>query len=556
MREVHSDKKKVIAALAASHHGKLAEYVPVALQAAVDDPDFFAHLIAWNHLKGAIRDAKIALPILALLALKTRPDNMGGDAWPPLVDNALAHLADLRPREFVKAIMFGWDQKAPTRMLKRLTIRYLRDMEADRFEWEATALRHRQSLRWLYAQAQIPVKSSESAVFGQFRKGKDRGIRPHRFTVLSTLANLSPVEIGGMMDKYKLPFLNVRGALGAKAKEPDVVLALMKRMSPTELVTNMKWLKRVGVQTVPALRSQLEASLGEAAKPQKRRAKISATLKTTRAAEALADDEALSGKLRVLQEKQIEVAKVEKGIDGDWLVLADKSGSMEEAMETARMIAGVLAKMVRGKVHLVFFSTEPRYFDVTGKTYEEIKALTATMTAQGGTSIGIGLAYLYDRKIAVDGIAIVSDGCENAHLMGRSSLFGGAPPFASVYPNYVKLIDLEPTVYWYRTKTSFPAAVLQKYPLFDVQNQAKSEIDEFERSCRAAKIDVQLFDLTKGVDYYSVPNLVGTMKIGRFQLLDDILAMPLRSLDEVLDKAKGERVLPEVQPVRGVNVRV
>lgn len=551
MAEQTYDKRRLISDLIKSPHSKLAEYVDVGLPAAERDAEFFAQLLAWNHVKGQIRDAKVAFPILALKALygpiyRTNVITADGPLRDRYAENALAHLADLRPREFVKAINFGWDIGAPTRMLDRLMIRYVRDLEADRHDWERTAIIHREMLRWLYSQTQIPVKVAmgESALFGQIRKGKDRGPAPQRFRVLATLKDLSPVEIAGQVEKYKLPFLIVRGALGAKAKDPDVVLALMKRMSSTELVTNMKWLERVGVKTVPALRAQLEESLGKAASSKKA---PKATLKTTRAAEALADEPALSGKLRVLQEKQLDKLA---GIDGNWLVLADKSGSMEQAMEAARLVAGTLTRLVKGRVHLVFFDTTPRYLEATGKTYEELQQITAGYTAAGGTSIGCGVQALADRDLAVDGIAIVSDGCENQF---------GYPHFSDAYTSYVRrlgMADQPPTVYWYRTAVTVLSASIEAVmrdhrmsrgdALLALRDSAVQEITGFQTRCLAAKIDVQIFDLSVGeVDYYSVVNLVPTMKVARYQLLDEIQAMPLRTLDEVLDRTLGVQVLPQ-----------
>lgn len=518
------DKKQIIAALAQSPHGKLTDYSTVALKALADDPDFYAHITAWNHLKGSIRDAKVALPVLGLM-MAQQPE--------VLIENALAHLADLRPREFVRAIQFGWDIKAPTRMLKRLAIRYLRDLEADRHAWERTALQHRESLRWLYAQSGIPVrvKGGESALFHQTRKGKDRGLPPARFRTLASLPNLSPEEIAGQIDKYKIPFLIARGALGAKAKEPDVVLALMKRMSTSELVTNMKWLERVGVKTVPALRAALEEALGKAgaAKKQKR----GAVLKATTAATVLADDEVLSGKLRVLQEKQIDHIA---GIDGDWLVLADKSGSMEAAMDAGRLLAATLTRLVKGRVYLMFFDTVPRYMDATGMSYEALTAHTATISANGGTSIGCGVRYLQDKKLTVEGIAIVSDGCENAH-----------PPFGEAYQNYVRALGCEPpTVYWYRCGTAFPPNVVAAHGLRAVQGQADYEIQSFVEGCKRAKIDLQTFDLRGGVDAYSVPLLAETMRCKRYELLDEIYSCKFRTLNEVLDRTIDVPVLPQI----------
>lgn len=509
-------KSQVISELTKSPHGKLAEYIAVGVPAAREDADFFGHLVAWNHGRGQIRDAKVALPILALSAR---------DLPAGLVENALAHLADLNPRLFDRALTFARSVPVPQRVLRRLVERYLRDLEMDGKAWERTAIQHRNTLKSLYGRYHVkPAASADAALF----KGRGEG----KFAVLRSLASLTPEEIAGTVQAHKIPFMIARGALGDKAKHPDVVLALMSRMTATELVTNAKALERLGVKTVPALRAAFEAAIEKAGASKRQRG---ATLKTTRAAEALADDEKLSGKLRALQERQLDNIR---GIEGNWLVLGDKSGSMEKSIELAREVAAVLTRMVKGTVHLVFFDTTPRHLDVTGKSLEALKLATATIQAQGATSIGCGLQYALDRKLECDGIAIVSDGCENT-----------LPRFADVYANYAKRMDREPTVYWYQTESVMPPKPGHISPwqyeqakgLFAMQ--AAAEIRGFLASCAGVKCDVQTFDLRGGADYYSLPNIVQTMRVGRYALLDEILAAPFRCLDEVLDRTKGMEVV-------------
>lgn len=527
--EVTTNLKALLSALMKSPHGKLAEYLSVCGKFSTVDPDLFAHTIAYNHVKGQVRDAKVALPVIQLIGLKANP--FDDKTLAPYSENALAHLADLRPREFLRALEFAKDIKAPIRLLRRLTERYLIDLEKDRREWNRTALQHRGTLRALYAKWAFtaPGRAKTKADW-TYEKAVLFGDAPAGtvFAKLKTLKDMAPEEIAGTIAQYQIPFLIAHGALGAKAKEPDVVLALIARMSSTELVTNMKWLEKMGVKTVPVLRAALAEALEKAGASRKA---PKATFKTTTAAEALGDDDVLAGKLRVLQEKQIEKLAT---IDGDWLVLGDKSGSMEKAIETARMVAATLARMVKGKVHLVFFDNSPRYFDATGKTYEELQAITQGITANGWTSIGCGLEYCRERRLEVDGIAIVGDGCENH-----------SPTFASAYHYYDRQFEARPTVYFYQTATSFPDWAIGQHGLAAVQRQADNEIAEFKRSCQQEKIDLQTFDLTGGTDYYAMPNLAATMRVQRYSLLDEILGTKLRTLDEVLDRTAGMPVLAQ-----------
>lgn len=570
MAERTVDRRDLVAALTKSPHGDLRLYAPVAISAAQHDPEYYAHVIAWNARKGQIRDAKVALPVLALASQ--------GDLLEPALENALAHLADLPPRMFLQALDFakdlraGWDSApavredkkkgiagrpaipsqaampVPMRTLRRLVTRYLRDLEADWHRWERTALQHRESLRALYARhhlgaGQTRFSAYETALFGPSRQTPDRP-RPSRgkFAIVRQLATLSSTEIGGVITKYQIPFKVARGALGARAKEPDVVLALIGAMTDTELVTNMRALKRLGVQSVPALRGALELRL-EKAGSKKRQPKT--TLKATRAAEALADDEVLSTKLRALQERQLDALG---SVDGRWLVLADKSASMEVAIETANQVAAVLARMAKD-VRLVYFDTAPRAVDATGKTYEEIKALTSMMRAQNSTSIGCGVDYAMLQGWEIDGIALVTDGAENA-----------APMFADAYTRYMARLDKRVPVYWFHVQGDLRAmlrtiaqSLYQRDPVDheyrDAEAQRDREVALFRERCEHAGIVLDRFDLTGGVDYYSVLDLCKTMKTNRYSLIQEIMETPLATLNDVLQRTTHIGVLPRAASI-------
>lgn len=118
---------------------------------------------------------------------------------------------------------------------------------------------------------------------------------------------MSAGEAAGTILERKIPFLVALGTLGAKARDEKLVLALIERMSPTELVTNTGMLEKLGMKSRPVLRAAFEKGLEKAAKSKKN------TLKTTRAAETV-KDEGLKAKLQNLQEKQI---KAGGGVDGD-----------------------------------------------------------------------------------------------------------------------------------------------------------------------------------------------------------------------------------------------
>lgn len=475
-------KNQIIEQLTKSPHGDLKQYVPVGRVAAKTEAEFLAHLIAWNQQHGQVRDSKVALPVVSL-----GEPSFDGE----LAENSLAHLAMLDPRNLVRALTFGAEAKTPQRgrALRRLVEQYLRTREASSGWWNATVVQHRASMKTLYARWHVkPSPMAERILFKQdYPAGSV-------FADIAGLKSMEAKDAAAAIMERRIPFLVAVGALGARAKETDLVLALIERMSPLEVVTNTKMLERLNVKAVPALRAAFEAKLQEAAKSK------GATFKTTRAAEAMTDD-SLKEKLRGVQEKQI---KALGGVEGNWLVLGDKSGSMAQAIDVSKMVAGTLARAVKGWVLLCFFDSVPRFMDATGKSYDEICGETHRITASGGTSIGCGLQHLLDKGVEVDGIAIVSDGGE-----------GQLPAFARVYPAYSKLIGKEPPVYFYRLR---------------------GDPDRLTMTMQAAGLDMQTFDLTGGVDYYSLPNIVATMSTRRYGLVDQIMETPLMTVAQALQR--------------------
>lgn len=126
--------------------------------------------------------------------------------------------------------------------------------------------------------------------------------------------------------------------------------------------------------------------------------------------------------------------------------------------------------------------------------------------ASGGTDMSCGVRYALDKGLRVDGIVYISDGANHSSAV------------KPVYERYCERMGVEPTIYFYKLD---------------------GEADVFSREA----LEIQTFDLRgQRADYYSLPNLVQTMRVARYALLEEILATPLRTLDEVLDKTEGMNV--------------
>ena len=482
-------RNALIGSLLKMTHGKLEEYVKVGLAAAAADPDLFGHFITWNGQRGKVRDAKIAFAVLALRGVKK------GDQ--DLAENAVANLLLLSPRDLVRAYDFsklvtGQGHPIPggyRRLVEQGLRRYLREREQQHGWWERTAVQHRRSLKRLYRLSHCkPSGHAQRILFKQdYPKGSV-------FAAIAGLHALPPQEAAGVILEHALPFEIIVGSVDVK--NPDILLALIEGMTGNQVITNTKMLERLGVMKSPILKASYDAALVRA----KSDTRVE-TLKAGRAAEATTD-ETVRAKLGGLQ--QHKVAQLGT-IDGDWLVLGDRSGSMAASIEMSRRIAGFIAERVKGKVYLVFFNTEPMFFDVSGKPIHQIAEETKRISVNGGTSIGCGLEYVFQKGLPVQGIAIVSDGAENT-----------SPVFPVVFQKYCEQLGVEPTTY-----------------LFKLPGQT----DVLTGNCARAGIALETFEAS-ALDYYALPQTVALLRTGKFSLYDDIMAVKLLTIDGVF-RGKG-----------------
>lgn len=497
--EAGLSKLKAITELTRAPHGNLDEYLPVGTQAAREDPEWYAHLIAWNEKKGQVRDSKLALPVIQLADLK----GQSGVPWhTTLRENALAHLALQSPRDLLRALKWAKEgAKVGHHTLARMVKRYIHEREKKVGWWDRTVLTHRKSMLSLYRYFRIkPSTRANDILF--------KGARPEGspFEALATLSSMTSNDAAAAIVNHRLPFLSVMGALGGKITG-DLGLAIIERMSPNELVTNSKLLERAGLSTNPAMRAAYEAKLAKPAT----KSSLKASLKTTRAAGVVGGK--LGEKLKAQQERVLDTMAVK----GNWAVLADKSASMQLAIEIARQVTGILARVADGETHLVFMDTTARYLNATKREYDWVNQQTSMVQAQGGTSLGVGLAYLLERGITeIDGIVVVSDAQEN-----------NPPAFAHMYTRLCGMIGKQPPVYLYRVEPG---------------SRSYADVD-LAQSMKTMGHELQEFDLRgMKVDYTSLPNLVLTMRANRYSLIDEVYGVPLLTLDDVFAVTRGYEV--------------
>lgn len=471
---------------------KLDFYTSDALAAAKADPELVAHFIAWNDINGRVRDTKVAIPMIALRGVTKKDAD--------LAENAIAHLLKLSPRELVRAHYFSkrLSQQAlpisggfrPMFEKKGIGL-YLQKREQNTLWWDKTVVQHRDSMKLLYQISHLkPSLRAQEILF------EHKYPRGSVFEKIAKLREMSPKEVAGAIleSKIQIPVEVIIGSV-AKAKDKNIVLALLEVMTGNQLINYTQMLQKFGVMEDTILKAAYEAALVRAAGDKKVE-----TLKAGRAAELLKGT-AVEGKLKNLQQKKVEQLGT---IEGDWLVLGDRSGSMRTSIEVARKISSLIAERVAGSVYLVFFDMAPTYFDVTGKSYDEVLEMTRRVGAGGNTSIGCGLDYLLQKGIVVNGIAIASDGGENYN-----------PRFPAVYKKYCEKFSVEPPVY-----------------LFHVDGDR----DALSKDCDSAGVELTKFELGSDVDYYSIPGIVAGLRAQKYSLFEEIMETKLLRLEDAFER--------------------
>lgn len=488
------NKNKLIQQILKMPHGDLKNYVET-LPIAKQDIDLFAHFIAWDNKKGKIRDIKAALPIIAL---RTFSKNDGTYA-----ENALAALLTLSPRDLVKAYRFskqltvlgnnitgGWRQALQAGIQKYLEIR-----EENTKWWDAAVVRNRKAMIELYTISH--KKPSERAQKILFEK-----VYPKNsvFEAIKNLKDMEELKAASVILKHKLPMSIVLGA-GIKIKDNEnLLLSMVENMTGNEILNSTNTLKELGAFNFRSVQASYDLAIEKA----KTDTRVN-VFKASKAVEKV--DKKQADKLITIQRAQ---AKTLTKINANVLVLADCSGSMNVSLDLGRKIAGVVSSQVTGKLSLVFFNETPRFFDVTGKTYDEINTATKSVVIRGQTSVGCGLQYLLDKKEVIDLIIIISDGGDNYR-----------PLFHDVYKKYAETLLCAPPIYFFRVA---------------------GDPDTLSFYCKQQNISIEKFEVDATFDYYALPQILSTIKNSRYDLLNEILDTPLLQLDNSLKQLEEKEI--------------
>lgn len=485
-------------------HRRLEALAPVHLDALERDPLFYGRLAPWYFEHGEVRDHKALFAAHLLTA-----------EFPEFREAGWVLLQELAPFEVARVVDHAKRTlgKSP-RVLKSAVTHYLRARERNPAQFDGAALRARKHLKHLYATLRIKPSPRAQAIL--FADRPPEGSQP---AALKRLAKAETAEEQAtIILDARLPYTTAVGAV--RAITPALLVALVERMTPQEVINNLGMLKRRGAMAEPDVRALIDGKL-EAAGTDRR----VSTMKAKRAIEATDLDVRARVALTEMMDRRV-AAKVQ--IRRPTALFVDKSGSMSEAIEVAKQLAALASAAVAVPLRVYAFDTvafeirpgEPAggglvrraVFALTGATpadapprgewrrptLSEWEEAFRFIRANGGTSIGAALAMMRSQRVYAEQIVLVTDEGENT-----------PPYFRDAYEQYARELGVRPNVV-----------------IILVGGAYRQFGDALERA------GVELMRWTFDGDYYSLPNVLPLLAMpSRAELVEQIMAreMPRRT---------------------------
>lgn len=507
----------ILNSLLTTPHRDLGVIWPIHREMAEQDPRFYVRLAAWYHDKGDVRDHKEMFVV-----------NLALSDFEGHRDVGLALLRGLPPYELVRVVDFIHGRKstrkvpvaaqaqrrqkarklfgtaaasepsrdAPRqietrvenfglfrnvpRSVKTEIARYLAEREADPDWFDSTALMARKALKRLYAV--LHLRPGERAQQILFEREPPPGSRLHALRELARTEN--PTDQARAIVEHRIPYRVAATVI--KQMTPTVLLALIDRMSPQELINNLGSLQRRGALDNAQLKELIDAKLDEA-----RTATRVSAYKAEEAAKVVGLSAEMQKKLEAVTDTQV---KAKGRIQRPTALLVDKSASMDEAIELGKRIAAMISAICEQNLYVYAFDSLAYEVVANGTDLAAWERAFRGINAGGSTSCGSPLVSLRAKQRYVEQIIMVTDEGENT-----------SPLFVNEMTQYQTALKVAPSICLVRTPGGG---------------------NLIERQSREAGLAVDVFQFSG--DYYALPNLVPMLtRASKLELLMEIMDYPL-----------------------------
>ena len=379
----------ILNTLLTTPHRELGKIWPVHRDLIELDPRFYVRLAAWYHDHGDVRDHKEMFIIALVLS-----------AFEGHRDVGLALLRRLPPYQVIRVLDFIHGRKAtrkvrangaeapaatvveefglfrnPPRALRTEIVRYLRERETDPEWFDGSVLIARNAIKRMYALLHVaPGERAQKILFDEDPPADSR------IFALKQLARAEdPADQARAIIEHAIPYRVASTVV--KQMTPTVLLALIDRMSPQELINNLGALKRRGAFDNPELKALIEAKLQEARTAQR--------VSAFKAEEAMKAADLSDDVKRTLEQVADAQVKAKGRIDRPTALLIDKSGSMSVAIELGKRIGALVSSVSSQALYVYAFDTLAYPIEAAGPDLAAWEAAIKGITAGGGTSCGV-----------------------------------------------------------------------------------------------------------------------------------------------------------------------
>jgi hypothetical protein len=462
----------ILNSLLATPHRKLEQVTRLHRQMIERDPVFYGRLAAWYQANGDARDHKEVF-VASLLASELEEHRGAGfvmlQGFPP---DEVARIVDYLKKHIGKV----------PRSARTAVREYLRSLEAEPVKLDRADTKARKAMKHLYSTLHIkPGERADAVLFKGAPPQDGLAIALKRLAKASTAA-----EQAALVVEHAIPFTAALDAL--KKMAPSVIAALVSRMSPQELIDDLKALKSSGALDNDEVKALVDEKLAAAAKSEREAAHGLGA-----AADAARLGEAITRRLQLTDE-----AKRQGRISRPTALLVDKSGSKQDAIEVGKQLAAMISSITVADLFVYAFDTLPYQVQAGGPGLKDWERAFKRIKAGGSTSIGAALVPLRIKKQVIEQIVLVTDEDENT-----------PPFFVDAYESYRRELNIAPGV------------IIVKV------GQAG---DRIERKLREKRVRFDTFAFAG--DHNSLTNLVPLLsRPARLEMLVEILGTPLPARD-------------------------
>lgn len=278
-------------------------------------------------------------------------------------------------------------------LMRSVMTDWVRGLEREPARFDGVVIRLRKPLKSIYRRHHIAPSARAQAILFDNDPPTDS-----KLGALRQVARSGDPELWlQLVEKHKLPYTALTSVL---PNTTAAKIVMVQSMSPREAANNRARLEREGLLAVPEIfevwSAKVAQSTGSAASLRHRQS-------------TQGTDERVQAVIDAAVEKSVaEEAEIERKT----LLLVDRSGSMEGAIQVAKKLAARIAPRCTAGLMIVAFNTEACEIKPRGTTLRHMDMAFAELRAMGGTAMGAGLQYAIAHNFFPEQVVIVTDGGE------------------------------------------------------------------------------------------------------------------------------------------------